>query len=92
MRNGLDKARQEQPRRKSVRNARAICEQRDDQEASEYGQPFNAIGVGASKALHERREVGIVRPELVAGNAPACHQSATKDFHKDYKEQRPCNQ
>jgi hypothetical protein len=92
VRTGLDEAGREQPRGKRVRNARAIRDQCHDQESAEYGQTFNAIGVGASKALHERREVGIVRLELVSGNVSPCHKSATKDFHKNDKKQRPCDQ
>jgi hypothetical protein len=55
--------------RQSIRGFGSPGHHRDAEQPAEDGKTFDAVGMRPSQPLHERREVGVVRPKPVGGHA-----------------------
>src|SRR6266536_2958196 len=89
---GQDQSSEKQPRGQRVCDAGSIGEQRDDQEYAEDGQTFDTVGVRSGQPLHERRQIGVVRLELVCSDGLYQDEPCPQYLHQNEEKQRPGNQ
>jgi len=89
---GLHDSSTQQPRRQRIRRPGTASRERNQEQAPEQRQAFDAVRVRPGEPLHERRDVGVVGLELVRPSTARENQMAAQDLHDDEQQQRPTDE
>jgi hypothetical protein len=77
-----------QPWRERVGDYLPVGREATSRSPPEHCQALHAIGVSTRQPLHERRQVGVVGPELVGLSPPSEHAVGAYELHQHEQEER----